>query len=976
MPPKLMPPDSPTTSKFGGQDLLCTRAIPQTGSTPNLSTLENESISSRLKRKRDDCTTCVDEIRSLLASSTAQYDDKFAALQSAMSEIIAQNSDIKESISFISKQYDDMKLKVQNLESERELDRYQILQLEDKVENLERMLHSTKIEIRNVPKKLGETKEDLCRIVTDLTKVLSTPIQKNEIKDVFRGSKKEGAPPILVDLVSTMSKDSILKGTRQFNHKNGQNKLTDHSLVLAGINITKPKDERQSRVKLKRDYDAIAKDLHAVDWSAVYGCSDVNTATDFFTEILMCTINSHSNEVRVSRSKHNLKPWITPGLMRCMRHRDRLHLQAREDPKNKVLRLTYSRYHNFFKTILRKLKSDYEENELKANMSNPKRLWRSVKNICHLTKSKQEPIELLSVPGSPDAQASLNECNKHFTTIGQKLADKILATINQTESDLAKTVRLKRTPPDSLYLNPTDAAEIRTLIMGLDNAKAPGIDGLGNLLVKRIKDEIVEPLAFIFNMSLSAGSFPNQWKVASVCPIFKNGNKESIDNYRPISLLGVFSKLLEKIMNMRLTSFLEYHNLISPRQFGFRKARCTEDAVSLLTSTVSAYLDTGQCCIGVFLDLAKAFDTVSVPILLKKLECLGIRGIPLDWFKSYLTERRQCLQVSSTRSEAQTIHFGVPQGSILGPTLFKLYINDIHELSINNAEIVCYADDTAVVFHGSSWQSVSCAAETGMSQINAWLQQNLLTLNTQKTMYVCFHKTSASAPPFEMHIKIHSNCSGSSPCRCDLLTRTMVMKYLGVLIDQNLNFKHHLEGLSSRIRKVINIMRKLRDVACVDLIKSIYFALCQSLLLYCVTCWGSAAKTYMLLVERAQRSVLKVMLRKPYRYPTIDLYRDIGVLNVRQLFILRTSTAVHRSLLTSANYEVLTKRRNYKIPAPSCKTSFAQRFGEFIKAHVYNSVVKFCHIKNKPVYEAKRIINKWLLNLAYDATEDVLLKIT
>lgn len=237
---KHTPPGTPSIDKNEVKDLLCTRKISQAGSTPNLSTLESENIASRLKRKRNDCssTDCVNEIRSLLAISTAQSDNKFAALQSAMSEIIAQNTDIKDSIAFISKQYDDMKLKVQSLESEREADRCQILQLEDKVETLERLLHSTKIEIRNVPKKQGENKEDLCRIVTDLTKVLSTPVQKHEIKDVFRGGKKEGVSPIVVDFVSTMSKDAIIKGVRLFNSKNGQNKLNTTHLNLDGP--TKP----------------------------------------------------------------------------------------------------------------------------------------------------------------------------------------------------------------------------------------------------------------------------------------------------------------------------------------------------------------------------------------------------------------------------------------------------------------------------------------------------------------------------------------------------------------------------------------------------------------------------------------------------------------------------------------------------------------------------------------------------------------
>lgn len=167
-------------------------------------------------------------------------------------------------------------------------------------------------------------------------------------------------------------------------------------------------------------------------------------------------------------------------------------------------------------------------------------------------------------------------------------------------------------------------------------------------------------------------------------------------------------------------------------------------------------------------------------------------------------------------------------------------------------------------------------------------------------------------------------------------------------------------------------MRNLRDVADVELLRSVYYALCQSLLLYCITCWGSAAKTNLLQVERAQRSVLKVMFRKPYRFPTVDLYRLSGVLSVRQLFISRVSVAVHRSILASDDNTRITDRRVYRLPVPTCKTSFAFRFGTPMKHIIYNVVAKHCDIRNRPIFETKRLVNKWLLALSYNSTEDLL----
>jgi hypothetical protein len=290
-------------------------------------------------------------------------------------------------------------------------------------------------------------------------------------------------------------------------------------------------------------------------------------------------------------------------------------------------------------------------------------------------------------------------------------------------------------------MNPTDHHEVERLIMQLDNEKAPGIDGLDNRLIKSVKDSIVTPLTLICNLSLSSGLFPDEWKMASVCPIFKCGSRDKPENYRPISLLGAFSKILEKIVNKRLVDFLEKQNVLSARQLGFRRGKSTEDAVRYLTTSVAACLDEKENCIGVFLDLAKAFDTVSVPLLLKKLNDSGVRGLALEWFASYLMGRKQCVSVGQFRSSSQEVRYGVPQGSILGPTLFILYMNDLHKIHIESAEVVCYADDTAIVFRGSTWKDAFANAESGLAQVSHWLQRNLLTLNATKTKFLCFHKT-------------------------------------------------------------------------------------------------------------------------------------------------------------------------------------------------------------------------------------------
>lgn len=748
--------------------------------------------------------------------------------------------------------------------------------------------------------------------------------------------------------------------------------LTDHDLVMLGMNLNSKKCSRPSRITQKRDIDAIVDELSTVNWTDYLCNLGVNDAAGIFASILTNIIDKHTITTTIPRSKFNLKPWVTPGLMRCMRNRDRLHMRAKANPKDSVINLIYTRYRNFYVDLMRKIKHDYESKLLLESKGNVKRIWRTIRSICHLSVKNKEPTELLSVPCGSSTTHSLDSCNDYFATVGRSLADKILTTTNMNQKLLSATMPLGKSPKNSFFMHPTDASEVGSLIKLLPNDKAPGIDGHTNIFIKNIHNSIVQPLTIIYNMSLSSGIFPEIWKLAVVHPIHKHGPKNVPDNYRPISLLGAFSKILEKIVNKRITSYLEVNKFLSERQFGFRRGRSTDEAVSLLTSVVSSHLDRSRACIGVFLDLARAFDTVSIPILLKKLEGFGVRGTALGWFESYLSDRRQCVRIGQHISNSRCVEFGVPQGSILGPTLFLMYMEDIHNLPFREAETVCYADDTAIIFHGSDWNHASCNAEHGLSLVSDWLKRNLLTLNVQKSEFLCFHKTSATAPTSLSSITVHT-CDGSGvACSCEALTRTAATKYLGVVLDEKLNFYRHINLLSGRVRKTANILRLLRDTAPPEVLKMTYFALCQSLLTYCISSWGGAAKTHMLQLERAQRCVLKTMLNKPRRYPTSDLYREADVLSVRRLFILKIVTDTHRRVLRSADYGALITKRMFHIPLPSIRSSFAKRFHPYISAYLYNNVLKSCNIKLSSAFEAKRILNNWLRSLTYDYVENLI----
>lgn len=750
--------------------------------------------------------------------------------------------------------------------------------------------------------------------------------------------------------------------------------VTDHDLTMVGLNTANEKPNRKKRIVMKTNYEAVSSDLQKIEWENVTNKTDVNEALECFNSIVGSAIKTHTQYIKSSRSKYNLKPWITPGLIRCMRHKDNLHHQLKQNPNNEILKRSYTRYRNFFIDILRKVKENYKNKILEENKKNAKRLWNTIKDICEMPRRKSDSSDLLAGKGTPSE--SLNNCNLHFTTVGKNLANQILQRLSTSEEDLAANVNNNNSPTESMFMTPTDEFEVDSVIKQLKYDSAPGLDGIKPSLLKLISNTILEPLTYICNLSISTGVFPEYWKVALVSPIYKAGPRNSPDNYRPISLLCILSKVLEKIMNNRIVKYLESNSLLSERQYGFRRGKSTTDAVDLLTHITSKHTDTGKRCLGVFLDLAKAFDTISSRILLRKLELSGIRGKPLDWLQSYMSNRRQITRINDLVSDELEISYGVPQGSILGPTLFTVYMNDILNINIPNADLICYADDTVVLFHGKDWEDAYRKAEAGMTRILKWLDMNLLTLNVKKTKYIAFRKTVATNIPTRI-LKIHncwrsSSLNNNTSCTCNAIDKVEEIKYLGVIIDQHLSFKSHTTELVKRVRKQIYIMKMIRDCASLEIKRTVYIALCQSLIQYCIVIWGGAAKTNIINLERAQCAVLKTLLHKPYRYPTETLYSEASLLSVRKLFILNATSKTHISIHKRKDLSYIQTKRNFRIPTPSVNSSYAQRHPHFLHPYVYNAVNKKCDIVDCTRTQLKRKVTSWLLTLTYEDTEKLI----
>lgn len=747
--------------------------------------------------------------------------------------------------------------------------------------------------------------------------------------------------------------------------------VTDHRAVMLCL------ESRQKKINpivyTKLNNEKIKIELEKTTFDFIFECNDANTSANLFISFIQNLLNSNTTEHVIPNRKRALKPWITPGILRCIKNRDNLYKKHKSSPNDNIIKLTYTRYRNYCNTVIKKVKLAYYRDQINKAGKDNKKFWNIVKDITNTKINNTQATELLQSSAKPGE--NINLINSYFTNVGKELAEEIIKTNPAIPIDSNTSFSFHES--SVVFLN-TDVGEVEGLIMNLKNKCANGWDNISNLFLKEFNNFVVPPLVHIFNLCLRDGIFPKVFKHSIVHPIFKSGDRDRVCNYRPISILPGISKLIEKIINKRLLSYFESKNLFSPNQYGFRSGRSTDGAVHELIDYVVKNLDKSNKVIGIFLDLAKAFDTVSVPILINRMERYGIRGKQLDLLKDYLSERTQSTKIGEYISDPAPMCYGVPQGSILGPTLFLIYINDLLSLQPLNGRIISYADDTCLLVSASTWEAAQNAAQMGFDVINTWLKNNILTINAEKTKYIAFSMRKLDPEQLLNRPIIAHRCSintSKNTCSCNKIELVGTIKYLGLIIDSNLSFKYHIEVLSTRLRKLIFIFKNLRYVMNFISLKRVYFALVQSLLSYCVTSWGGASKTIIKQIEVSQRAILKVCGFFPFRHSTELLYQHWQVLSVRQIFILNTVLKQH-SMISNVGRKIVEARRSNKIcTVLFTKKTYTRKYYCFLGGYLYNKINNILSIVSKNNYECKRIVTSWLLSLNYEETESLFQKI-
>ena len=560
-------------------------------------------------------------------------------------------------------------------------------------------------------------------------------------------------------------------------------------------------------------------------------------------------------------------PWITSDILKCIRKR---HLWYKLAVRNVITRASYNHYCRCLNSLLLLAETSYYRKKLHSLKSNPKLNWRTVNKL--MNNDKQDFFQdTFMIDGSKTSDLSkiTNGFNDYFISYPASIRERITPPSSTNINSIPFN-------ENNMFMYPATNDEIIKIIKGLK--KEGGLDDVSRRFLKLASSQIAPYLRDLFNKCIQSGIYPSEFKTAKITPVYKKGQRDSISNYRPISVLNNLSKIFETLIYNRIKSFFHTYDLLSNKQFGFREGSNTELATLHVINKIMPSIQDQKFAICVFLDYRACFDTICRNILFSKLERYGVRGLPLELIKSYFEGRKQFVCIKDVHSTVREQNIGVIQGSKTGPLFFDIYANDFNSICVND-ENVLYADDTSLVYIGDDVGDLCDHVNSRLSIIVNWCRINKISLNVNKCEYMLITNRINYADPY-VYIANES------------LVRTNCFKYLGVFLDSSLRFHKQVDTVYSRLSKVSGISFRLRDHLDESSAKKIYYAFVQSILNYCICTWGGVILVFgwAECLEKIQKRILKNLFRN---IRNECIFKNKRILKFKDLYKVSMAVYMH-----------------------------------------------------------------------------------
>ena len=659
-----------------------------------------------------------------------------------------------------------------------------------------------------------------------------------------------------------------------------------------------PKSDKikiETRPFSENNLSKFAANLKDINWDQVLDYDDVETSISVFKNILDELYRKcFPVKVKFISPKRHKNKWITQEVKRLINKKSdaykkfRLGLISKEENNRIKNELGYK---------INKAKHDFYKNSFELFRSNAKKSWTLLNDLMGKKKSKHEDIQLLvGTDKIVEPHKVANIFANYFSSVGNTLEN------NLSQTDLNPLSYIDRNS-NSFAIFPVTPQEISSIISNLKNTHTD-LNQISVQIFKSVRNIVSAPLAKIINSSFSKGVFPEVLKSAKITPIFKKEDKKQYTNYRPISSLPFISKVYERCMANRLISFFEKFKLFSDKQFGFLKKRSTQDAVFDFTESIYDAIDSLNHNISILVDLKAAFDTVNHEILLKKLERYGVRGHSLQWFDSYLTDRKFRVRIGNSFSDEQTLNIGIPQGSILGPILFIIYNNDLPQVS-SILKTTLFADDTNFSLTHKDYDSMVGLLNTELTKIHDWTVANRLTINNTKTELLLFSNRSP----------IHNN--EQVVLNGQFVSYVDHAKFLGIVIDNKINFKNHINYITGKVAKHAGILHRIKNCLPLKTRLTYYNSYVLPYLNYNILHWGSTNPTHLNPLIIIQKRIVRTIAGADYLAHTTPLFRKLNLLKIVDLYKFQAVVDTHLKILKGEyriEHNVNTRNRNLSKP--------------------------------------------------------------